>query len=76
MMNKEQNTFFNMIKTNLRCLRFVLKILFLATLRTNSYTLTTLSTIVSEENASQEEYIGKHTFYKFMTDLLLNINKQ
>lgn len=63
MMNREQNTFFSMFNTNLRCMRFVLKILFLATLRTNSYTLTT---IVSEENASQEEYIGKDTFYKFI----------
>lgn len=50
-----------MIKDHLKIFELK-KISFLATTRTNNHTLTTLSTIVFEGTASQEEYTGKYLF--------------
>lgn len=60
---KEQNTFLNMIKVHFKIFERI-KISFLATTRTNNHTLTTLSTIVFDGTASQEEYTGKYLFNK------------
>lgn len=61
-----------MIKVHLKIFELI-KISFLATTRTNYHTLTTLSTIVFEGTASQEEYTGKYLSNKIYVNFLFLI---